>query len=139
MQCYRLIAAVLASVVLGGCDASTTSPAPSILPSSFIINIVDFSFSPLDLAVPPGATVIVSNGDSVVHSVTSESAPLQFTPGSVNGVSFDTGAFIGQTSFTLPQNVPEGTVIPYYCKVHTATMITQTGFITVQASAAPSG
>ena len=59
------------------------------------------SFSPLDLAVPPGATVTVVTPD-MEHSVTSEAAPEQYTPGAVAGISFDTGVFIGQKSFTIP-------------------------------------
>jgi plastocyanin len=126
-------------VVLTGltaaCGSSTTTPAAS----AFNITISNFSFSPLNLTVPPGATVNVTNNDGLAHSVTSEAVPLTYTPGSVNGVSFDTGPFTGQTSFTIPSSAPNGTVIPYYCSVHKGAMNTRTALITVSTSVQPDG
>jgi hypothetical protein len=91
--------------------------------------------------VPPGATVTVVNVDATTHSVTSESTAGAYTKGAVNGVQFDTGAFVGTTSFTLPANAPTGTVIPFFCTVHLTTMIPPNGSITIDptavASAAP--
>ncbi|HEY3359326.1 MAG TPA: hypothetical protein VGQ83_39115 [Polyangia bacterium] len=95
------------------------------------IVISNFAFSPLDLQVAPGTTVTVRNEDASPHSVTSESAPGQYTPGAVAGVSFDTGAFTGTRSFTIPATATSGTVIPYYCSVHTQSMATPTGTITI--------
>jgi plastocyanin len=88
------------------------------------MSIINFTFTPSNLEVSPGQQVIVKNGDGdgTPHSVTSESAPGQFTPGGVNGVSFDTGIFTGTASFTIPATAPHGTVIPCYCRVHLAGM-----------------
>ncbi len=90
---------------------------------SFTITIQNFAFSPSNLAVPAGATVNVVNKDSAPHSVTSESTVGNFTPGGVNGVSFDTGTFTaGTRTFTISQSAPSGTVVPYYCAVHLSAM-----------------
>jgi plastocyanin len=98
---------------------------------TFTITIQNFAFSPTNLDVPPGATVTVVNQDSVLHSVTSESAMGNFSPGGVNGVSFDTGAFTaGQRTFTIPASAPLGTVVPYYCSVHLSNM--PQGTVTIQ-------
>jgi len=127
------LALVLSGALLTGCGSSS----PSNLPPGFYISIASMRFEPLDLAAPPGATITVINDDSVDHSVTSEAAAEDYTPGGVAGVSFDTGPFMGETSFTLPQDAPEGTVIPYYCQVHKSAMATKTGTVTVKASAQP--
>jgi plastocyanin len=88
-----------------------------------VITIQDFAYSPADLRVAPGATVTVRNLDSALHSVTSESKPGSYTPGSVAGVSFDTGTFPREErTFKVPSNAPLGTVVPYYCTVHKGTM-----------------
>jgi plastocyanin len=98
---------------------------------SYTITIQNFAFSPSNLAVPPGATVTVVNQDSAPHSVTSESAMGNFTPGSVSGVSFDTGSFTaGQRTFAIPASAAMGTVVPYYCSVHKSTM--PQGTVTIQ-------
>jgi hypothetical protein len=56
------------------------------------------------------------------HSVTSQTVMNAFTPGAVNGIQFDTGAFSTGGSFTIPTTATAGTVIPYYCTVHLQTM-----------------
>jgi len=109
-----------------GADAGT---------ASFTVTIANFAFSPANLSVPAGATVTVTNLDGESHTVTSESAPGTFTPGAVNGVSFDTGPIPpgGTATFTIPANAPPGTVIPYFCTLHLQTMA-NTGLITVIGS-----
>ncbi len=119
----------------GGSDA----PAAALPATGFFITISGMSFSPLDLHAPPGATVTVVNRDGELHSVTSEASPNAFTFGAVNGVSFDTGAFTGTRSFTLPSNAPSGTVVPFFCTVHAGAMTTPNGSITVDASAVATG
>jgi plastocyanin len=94
------------------------------------------AFSPLDLHVPAGATVTVVNQDGIQHSVTSEASQNAFTKGAVGGVSFDTGPFTGTQMFTIPANAPTGTVIPYFCTIHLATMATPNGAITIDPNAA---
>lgn len=115
----------------GGGGVSTGSPG-------FFIVIQGMAFSPSELAVPPGATVTVMNKDATLHSVTSASSPGDFNPGSVGGVQFDTGPFIGgQATFTVPANAANGTVVPYYCTVHKADMVPPNATIRVDNSAQP--
>lgn len=116
-------------------DAGVSDAGSSI---PHIITISNFMFSPTNLTVPPGATVTVVNKDSAPHSVTSQSAPGKLTFGSVAGVSFDTGAFTGTTTFTLPANAPEGTVVPYFCTVHRQHMA-NSGQITISSTGAGGG
>lgn len=76
----------------------------------------------------------MTNSDSIPHTVTSESADDAFTPGAVNGVSFDTGTIGGHasTNFTIPNDAPSGTVIPFYCAFHTSMMSPANGHSTVR-------
>lgn len=128
------IAVVAGMAVAWGCGGSSSND--NRLGPGFYISISGMSFSPLDLPVPPGATVTVVN-PAMEHSVTSETTAGAFTLGAVNGVSFDTGVFIGQKSFTIPSSATEGTVIPYFCRNHLGTMTTPTGTITIRAAATP--
>ena len=74
--------------------------------------------------------------DGTEHSVTSQAAAGSFTPGSVAGVSFDTGIFAGMATFTIPASAPVGTVVPYYCRVHTSMMTDATRIqLTIGAAA----
>jgi len=108
-----------------GADGSVVSPTASQ------VLIQGMMFMPDTLTVAPGATVTVHNVDTVQHSMTSESATGAITPGAVAGVSFNTGLIDpGQSaSFTIPANAPHGTMIPFYCIVHGASM---QGMLTVQ-------
>jgi plastocyanin len=153
---------LLAAMVAGGCGSSTEggggggggsdAGAPSAdagLPTAdagapgadagtaaqFTITISNFTFSPSNLTVPPGATVTVMNMDSTSHTVTSEAAVGQFTPGAVAGVSFNTGAIApnGSATFTIPSSAPDGTVIPFFCQIHLQAMA-NTGQITISGS-----
>lgn len=121
-------------LLTAGCgdDEADGSSAPG-----FFITIAGRAFSPLQLAVPPGATVTVVNRDADAHTVTSQAAEGNYTPGAVAGVAFDTGPFTGRATFTLPPSAPEGTVIPYYCGTHLNTMVTPTGTIRIAAGAQP--
>jgi plastocyanin len=126
-----------------GGPTSTTPPAsatptPTISPAgATIITIKDLNFIPLDVTVAPGTTITVQNLDGIAHSLTSEAAMGQFSPGSVNGVSFDTGVFsMGEKTITIPANAAPGTVVPYFCRIHLAMM--PQGTITVQTGAATS-
>jgi plastocyanin len=134
MYKQKIFTAFFLSILLVGCGSSSGSPASST-PQGYYITIANMAFSPLDLQAPPGATITVINQDSFPHTVTSEAAPGAFAPGGVAGVSFDTGSFTGQTSFGLQQGAPEGTVIPYYCAIHTTAMATPNATITIQSSA----
>lgn len=122
------------AVLAAGCGSDEEAAAQ---PPGFYISIAGMSFAPLDLAVPPGATVTVVNRDAVAHSVTSQATPGAFTPGAVAGISFDTGAFTGTATFTVPSDAAEGTVVPYYCSTHLGTMVTPNGTVTISATAQP--
>jgi plastocyanin len=125
----RWIAA--SGVALAACGAT---PGPAGSGDTFLIQISSFRFIPQDLTVPPGATIIVENDDPIPHSVTSEASAGAFTPGAVQGVSFDTGQFSsGLTAFRIPASAADGTVVPFYCSVHAAAMITPEGSVTVRA------
>ncbi len=128
-------AIALAAAGCGGGSSSSTTSQPTT--PGFFITISNFSFSPLDLRVPAGATVTVLNRDGVQHDVTSEATAGAFTPGEVAGVAFETGPFTGNMSFTIPSGVPNGTVVPYFCNIHKATMNTPTATITIESSAQP--
>ena len=132
------LVAALGAGALAACGGSSSSNNKN-LPPGYYITISSMRFSPLNLAVPPGKTVTVLNDDSMEHSVTSQTTAGSFTPGAVAGVSFDTGNFVGQRSFTIPSTAPEGTVIPYYCRTHLASMATPNGTITITGSAPPTG
>ncbi len=121
-------------LLTAGCGDDETDDASA---SGFFITIAGLAFSPLELAVPPGATVTVINRDADAHTVTSQAAAGNFTPGAVSGIAFDTGPFTGRTTFTLPPNAAEGTVIPYYCGTHLGAMVTPTGRIRTAAGAQP--
>jgi plastocyanin len=123
----------------GPAAPGTGGGAPSVQTQTFELTIANMAFSPVNLEVPPGATVTVVNEDSFVHSVTSEAAAGAFTPGSVDGISFDTGAFTGQKSFVIPSSALDGAVIPYYCSVHLGAMATPTGTITINAGLTGAG
>jgi plastocyanin len=114
----------------GTADGGTTA-------ATFTMTIQGMAFSPENLTVAPGATVQVTNKDgSTPHSVTSESTAGTYVPGSVAGVSFDTGIFTGSRSFTIPSSAPVGTVIPFFCRVHGPAMVDATK---VQITIGPPG
>lgn len=131
-----MVKALVVIAVAAGCGGSSSSSSHPGTPG-FYISISNLSFSPLNLHAPAGATVTVINNDSIAHTVTSGAMPGAFTPGSVAGVSFDTGPFTGTASFTLASGVAQGTVIPFYCSVHKGTMNTPNGAITIDDSAMP--
>jgi plastocyanin len=134
-------AAMSAALAACGGSSSSSAPAPAPVPSGSgpTITISSLAFSPLDLHVPPGATITVVNRDGMLHSVTSEATANAFTPGSVGGIAFDTGQFTGVRTFSIPANAATGTVVPYYCTAHLGTMATPNGTITIDPSAATTG
>jgi plastocyanin len=118
-------------MMMGGFPSTGGTTGTGGTGTTYTITIKNFAYSPSSLGVPPGATVTVVNQDTAPHSVTSESAMGNFTPGGVNGVSFDTGNFTaGTRTFTIPPSAPLGTVVPYYCAVHLSTM--PQGTVTIQ-------
>ena len=140
MRWAALSVSVGLGLAMGGCSSSDGGSAGTGGASSlggaggatdYVITIQNVHFSPDNLDVPPGETVTVRNLDAMLHSVTSEAALDDFTPGAVGGVSFDTGTFAsGTRSFSLPATAAAGTVIHYYCEVHDGVMNQPT--VTVQ-------
>jgi plastocyanin len=130
MMCRGFTAAVMATLALACGSTSTvgtngtstgTGTTGSPISSAPIITIQNLTFSPSNLNVSPGATVTVNNRDAnTYHSVTSQSAQGNYVPGSVSGISFDTGLFAGVSTrtFSIPSTAPVGTVIPYFCQNH---------------------
>lgn len=109
-------------LALGSCGLEGPNPLNQGSGAN-VITISNFSFSPQNLDVAPGDTVTVKNLDPDPHSVTSQARPRAFVSGSVNGVAFDTGQFsAGTRTFAIPSGAPHGTIVPYFCSVHTNAM-----------------
>lgn len=90
-------------------------------PGGYTIRIDDFSFSPAQLTVPAGATVVVRNADGARHSVTSGTCVgTNCVESDVNGVAFDTEIIEagGSATFTIPADAAPGTEVPYFCVVN---------------------
>ena len=126
IRAVRIFAALSVVALAGACGSSSNNP-----PAADTITISNYSFSPTNLSVAPGAAVTVVNTDSVSHSVTSQSVTGAFVSGAVAGVSFDTGVFSGTRTFVISSSAAVGTVIPYFCSNHTSMM--GQGQITVAA------
>ncbi len=111
-------------------DAGATFTTTGTATPRLMLTINHMTFAPQNLNVRPGETVVVQNLDAVPHSVTSEATPGTFTPGEVDGVSFDTGPFQFVRTFTIPLTAAPGTVIPYYDSVYLRNMANE-GQITI--------
>jgi plastocyanin len=102
----------LAAAVVCGCG-------PVLNDDDIYVTIYDWHYTPTHIRVKPGQTVRVLNMDTAPHSATSAPSPGRLVPGAVDGVSFDTGRFLGEErTFTIPEDAVPGTIIPYYCTVH---------------------
>lgn len=109
----RLIALVASLLLLAACSSGTTSaPAPAASTTAAApaaatgptISIADMTFTS-PAAVPPGATITVTNSDGVEHSVTADS-----------GNAFDVDVDgKGTATFTAPTK--PGTYA-YHCTYH---------------------
>lgn len=141
-----LVSAVALAACGGGGGGSDSGVAPQPTPtpspttpatSGPTITIQGMRFSPTTLQVAPGAVVTVRNLDGMAHSVTSQATPGAFVAGGVAGIAFDTGAFVGTASFTIPATAAVGTVIPFFCSTHSGLMVTPNGEIRVASNPAP--
>jgi plastocyanin len=159
MRSILLCLVALFAVGLVACDGGSDSGSPpdsgSSTPSGPKITIQGQSFSPASLTVDAGTTITIVNLDTEAHTVTSEAADNDFTPGAVSGVSFDTGQIAASSggsnpppyggggylrssaasstvTITIPGDAPSGTVIPYFCQNHTNMMATPNGHISVR-------
>ena len=95
-----LLSTLAGSAVIGGNAYASSSKA-----KSYSITISNFSFMPMQLKVTPGATIKVTNKDSVTHTLTSTNG--KFNTGNIRH---------NQTkSFTAPDK--PGTY-HYMCNIH---------------------
>jgi plastocyanin len=114
------------------CAPKLTGPATATATfTAADLQISGFAFSPAGLTIDAGTTLLVLNDDGAPHTVTSEASDNAFVPGSVSGVSFDTGTIAahGTAQITIPSTAGSGTVIPFFCNVHKSSM--GNGHITV--------
>jgi len=109
-------------LLASGCHAASTTGDTA---SGYLITIENYTFIPQHLSVPPGAAVIVLNLDPFPHSVVSSTAANSFVPGSVNGISFNTGPFMDDSAISIPADATVGTVVPYFCQIHEGAMLDQ--------------
>jgi plastocyanin len=114
--------AVILSAGLAACGSASSSGTPGATHAGggatrSTIDIKNFAFAPDVITVTPGATVSVTNEDSVTHTLTSTAG------------KFDTGDVAsGHTArFTAPTT--PGTY-PYRCNIHQY----MTGMLVVRAS-----
>ncbi|GGJ13174.1 hypothetical protein GCM10010885_23100 [Alicyclobacillus cellulosilyticus] len=91
---------------LAAASTSTSSSSPSA--RTVQIQIANDNYSPSQITVPAGTTVVWTNDDLVIHSVTSGN-------GKPNGLFDHDVAPYAQFSYTFTK---PGTY-PYYCKYHT--------------------
>ncbi len=83
------------------------------------VTIFDWHYTPTHIRVKPGETVRVLNLDTAPHSATSAPSPGRLVPGESDGISFDTGQFMGEErSFTIPPDAVPGSIVPFFCTVH---------------------
>ncbi|GLG02294.1 hypothetical protein Alches_23350 [Alicyclobacillus hesperidum subsp. aegles] len=100
---------------------AASSTGSSYAPSHIVqVSISDYSFSPSKITVPVGTTVVWTNNDLVVHSVTSGS-------GKPSGLFDHDVAPFATFSYTFTK---PGTY-PYYCKYHS---MSGTVVVTAQGS-----
>jgi plastocyanin len=101
-----------AAMALAACSSGGSTPSSSLHTGSGssagagqAITIKNFAFSPSSITVAPGATVTVTNRDSVAHTLSSKSG------------SFDTGDIqAGQSkTFTAPNKAGS---YPFICDIH---------------------
>jgi plastocyanin len=107
---FRHVAAVAvlcAGFSLAACssNSSSGSATPTTTTGSTHIVIHNFMFMPPNLTVKPGATITVTNEDSVAHTLTSKSN------------AFDTGDIQPGKTVTLTAPTKPGSY-PYYCMIH---------------------
>jgi plastocyanin len=119
-----MVALVAAGALgLAACSSSTSSSAPisssapasssvasstatnGKAPASFHLSIKNFAFHPADFTVAPGATITVTNEDSVDHTFTARNR------------AFNTGDIAPGQTVTVKAPTTPGTY-PYFCLIH---------------------
>jgi len=142
----RPIAFVSLAALLAACGGSSDKDPPNLGPPGYYLVIsggtAGASFAAI--TAPQGATITLVNTDTKAHHIVSQATLGAFSPGSPASAPFDSGPFTGVKTFqlktvggtTLP--IPEGTVLPFYCAIHTNLEATPNGTITVRSAAPPS-
>lgn len=118
MRLNWLLLPVLVACLSACGDPATGTKAPGA--TAQLLTIRNYQSYPQRLTVVAGSSVLVRNEDGFDHTVTSQSAPGLYTPGAVDGVSFDTGAFTGFRTISIAAEARPGTIVPYYCETHGA-------------------
>lgn len=67
----RAVALSTALLIAGCAGPAAGTPAPSGTPAMATVTIAQFRFQPADLAVAAGTTVVWTNDDAILHTVTS--------------------------------------------------------------------
>ncbi|HEV2633831.1 MAG TPA: cupredoxin domain-containing protein [Actinocrinis sp.] len=103
------------ALLTAGCSSSST-PAAGAAPSSMsasmssgapnTIVIKNFMFAPMTMTVSPGATVTVTNDDTIAHTLTATGTKM-----------FDTGSIAGGKSVTFTAPSTDGSYA-YICDIH---------------------
>lgn len=83
---------------------NTNTPGDNTDLPDFEADIANFTFSPNEITIPSGTTVIWHNSDSVPHTVTSDDG------------FFDSGTILGGGTFSFTFD-KVGTY-PYFCTLH---------------------
>ncbi|MGF1598976.1 MAG: plastocyanin/azurin family copper-binding protein [Acidimicrobiales bacterium] len=103
-------------------DASTTTAAPSAeaapaddAVATDQVTVVGFAFEPASIAVDAGTTVVWTNEDETLHTVTPTDEPTAF------GGSLDAAGAVVESSFD------EAGTFEYFCSIHPS----MTGVVTV--------
>ncbi len=101
-------AMVISSIIIGSASLmlNVTSKG-TVPPSSAVVEIKNFTFSPENMSIAENTTVTWTNNDTAPHTVTT----LAGAP-----VAFDSGTINPGGSFTY--NFTVGGVYPYYCAIH---------------------
>lgn len=94
------------------------------------ITIDNDTFDPVEFTAEPGELITVVNDDDESHTVTSQSDEDEFD----DTGDFDTGTIeAGETdSFTIPADAEDGDTFFFYCDIHTSSMATPNGTITIE-------
>ena len=128
----RVAAATLTVTALASCSGAGATALPS---TPYVITILNYTFDPADLSVPPGATVLVKNLDDVDHWLQSSAAPGQYVHAAVGGLDLDLLVPArDERVFSVPADAVVGTVVPYFCFYSRGAMLNQ-GTITIAAPA----
>lgn len=105
----RIITAITLWAILIAATAATAA--------TIAVNIQGFAFTPQNLTINVGDTVVWTQNDATTHTVTSTASPFDLNSGNLSQTSTYSHTFNSAGSF------------PYRCNIHTS----MTGSITVQA------